>query len=96
MLHYGRIYISKGIDLDKINNSIKCLTYHYWFFNPGFELQYPLYNGCHDLSMLCLNISDIAIITIKDADYRYIIHHISISESSNLLENSVVEDRGYL
>ena len=33
-------------------------------------------NGCHDLSMLCLNISNIAIITIKNVDYHCIIHNI--------------------
>ena len=30
-----------------------------------------------DLSMLCLNISDIAIITVKNADYRCIIANIN-------------------
>ena len=46
--------------------------------------------------MLCLNISNVAIITIKNIDYRCIIHNISKSEAINLLENSVLEDRVYL
>ena len=46
--------------------------------------------------MLCLNISDIAIITVKNVDYRCIIHNISKSEAVNLLENSVLEDCGYI
>ena len=37
--------------------------------------------------MLCLNISDIAIITVKDGDYHYIMFNISKSEAINLLEN---------
>ena len=45
--------------------------------------------------MSCVNISDIAIITIKKVDYCCIIHN-SKSEAINLLENSVLEDRGYL
>ena len=45
--------------------------------------------------MLCLNISDIAIITVKNVDYRCIIYNISKSEAINLLENSVLKDRGY-
>ena len=63
------------------------------FINHGFEFQYSICNGCHDLSMLCLNISDIAITTLKNFDYRCIIHNISKSEAIDLLENSVLEDR---
>ena len=44
--------------------------------------------------MLSVNVSDIAIITIKKIDYRCIVHNISKSEAGNLLENSVLEDRG--
>ena len=72
------------------------MIFRYWFSNHGLEFQYSLCNGCHDLSMLCLNISDIAIITIKNVDYLCIIHNISKSEEINLLGNSVLKDRGYL
>ena len=65
---------------------------YYFFFNHGFEFQYSLCNGCHDFSMLCLNISNIAIITVKRVDYRCVIYKISKSEAINLLENSVLED----
>ena len=41
--------------------------------------------------MLNVNISHIAIITVKNVYYRYIIHSISKSEAINLLGNSVVE-----
>ena len=44
----------------------------------------------------CLNISDIAIITVKSVDYCCIIHVISKSEAIHLLENYVLEDRGYM
>ena len=69
---------------------------HYWFFNHGFNFQDYVGNGCHDLTMLSVNISDIAIITVKNVDYRCIIHNISKSEAINALENSVLEDCGYL
>ena len=46
--------------------------------------------------MLCMDISDIALMTVKNVDYRCIIHNISKSEAINLLENSVLEDRGYI
>ena len=46
------------------------------------------------LTMSSLKISDIAIIIVKDVDYHFIIHDISKSEAIQLLENSVLEDRG--
>ena len=46
--------------------------------------------------MLCLNISNIAIITVTNVDYHFIMYNISKSEAINLLQNSVLEDRGYI
>ena len=96
MLYYNRIDISEGINPTKSNKSRECMICHYWFFNHGFKFQDYVCNGCHDLTMLSVNISDIAIITVKNVDYRCIIHNISKSEAINLLENSVLEDRGYI
>ena len=46
--------------------------------------------------MLCLNISNIAIITVTNVDYHFIKYNISKSEAINLLQNSVLEDRWYI
>ena len=46
------------------------------------------------LTLLSVNISDTAIITLKDVDYSCIIHDISKSEAINLLKISVLDDRG--
>ena len=75
---------------------IEYMIFHYWFFNHGFKFQDYVCNGCRDLTILCLNISDIAIITVKNVDYRWIIHNISKSEATDLLKNSVLNDRGYI
>ena len=88
-MYYDRIDISKGIDLAKSNNSKECIICHYQFLNHGFKFQDCVCNGCHDLSMLSVNISDSAIIIAENVDYRCIIHNISKSEA-----NSVLEDRG--
>ena len=61
---------------------------HYFFFNHGFKFENYVCNGCHDLTMLSVNISDIAIITVKNTYYRCIVHNISKFEAINLLENS--------
>ena len=46
-------------------------------FGHGFKFQDSVCYGCHDLTMLTGNISDIAIITVNNFDYRCIIHSIS-------------------
>ena len=69
------------------------MTCHYWFFNHGFKFQDCVCNGCHDLTMLSVNISDIAIITVKHVEYRCIIHNISKSEANNLSKILVLENR---
>ena len=45
--------------------SYKCIICHYCFFNHGFKFQDFVCNGCHELTTLSVNISDIAIITLK-------------------------------
>ena len=91
MLHYDSVDISEEIDLDKSNNSKEC---HYWFFNHGFTFQDSIRNGCLVLSMLSINISDIAIIAIRNVDYCFIVHNIGRSKAIDLLKNSVLENEG--
>ena len=96
MLYSERIDLSERIDPAKSNNSKKCIVSQCWYFNHGLKFQTSVCNGCHDLTMLCINISDIAIITVKVVDYHCIIHDISESEAIHLLKNSVLYDRGYI
>ena len=96
MLYYDRIDISQGIDSAKSSNGKECMVCHYWLFNHGYKFQNSVYNGCHDLIILCFNISDIAIITVKGVDCRCIICNISKSEAIHLLKNSSLKDRGYI
>ena len=96
MLHYDRIDISKEIDLTKSNKSKEYIICHYLSFNNGFKFQDYICNGCHDLIMLSVNISGIAIFTVKNVDYGCIIHNISKSETIDLLKNSVLKNFGYI
>ena len=77
MLYYDRIDISKGIDPTKSNKSRECMIFHYWFFNHGFKFQDHICNQCHNLTMLCLYVSDIVNITVKNVYYRCIMYSIS-------------------
>ena len=96
MLYYDRTDISEGLALAKSNISKECMICHYWFLNYGFKFQDSVCNGCHDMIMLSVNISDITIIAVKYIDYRCIIHNISKSEAINLLKNSILENCGYI
>ena len=89
MPYYDRIGINKVTDLAKSNDSKECMISHYWLFKHGFEFQDYICNGCHDLTILCLNISNIAIITV---DCHCIIYNIIKSEAIHLLKNSLTED----
>ena len=60
------------------------------------KFQNSICNGCHDLAMLSLNVSDITLIAVKGVDYHCIIHGISKSEGICLWENSVLDDGMYM
>lgn len=55
----------QGVGVAKSNNKKEYMVCHYWFFNHGLKIQDSVCNGCHYLTMLCLNISDITITTAK-------------------------------
>ena len=46
--------------------------------------------------MFCLNLSDIAIIAVKNVDYHCIIHNIRKYDAIHLLKNYVLDDREYI
>ena len=71
MLEYDRIDISEAIDINKTNASKECDICHYWYFldkNANYE---PcLSNDCHDLMLKAMNFNDVAVVSIKENDYR--------------------------
>ena len=65
-----------------------CDVYHYCCFSDKwFKFQPGVCNGCHDVLMMSMKLSDIAILNIHSADYHCIIIRISKSETINLLQN---------
>ena len=106
MLYYDRIDISKEIDPTKSNKSKECIICHYFFFNHGFKFQDSVCNGCHDLTMFSVNISDIAIITVANVILLLsllkmliiVVLFITLADLKQLTyqKNSVLEDRGYI
>ena len=62
---------------------------HYWYFlNKGFKFQPIVCDRCHDLLMMSMNRSDIAISNIKSADYCCIISGVSKSKAINVMQNA--------
>ena len=89
MLHYDGIDVSERIDVNKISGSKVCDICHYWYFlRKGFKFQPNICNRCHDLLMMSMNLSDIAILNIKGSDYRCIISGITKNEAVNLMQNT--------
>ena len=76
-------------DPAKSNSIKKGKVYDYWIFNNGFKYEYCVCNRCSNLLMMCVNISNIAMIAVKWVDYYYIIYGNSKSDAINLLQNSV-------
>ena len=78
ILYYDRIDVSEGIDANKTSASKECDIYHYWyFFIYSFNFQASVSNRCHDLLMMSIKLSDIAILNNKGSDYHCIINLIS-------------------
>ena len=89
MLYLDRIDVSEGIDVNKTSASKKCDICHYWYFlNYSFTFQPNVCNRCHDLLMMSMNLTNIAILNIKCSDYRCIITLISKNEDINLMQNA--------
>ena len=85
MIYYNRFAVSEGLDVNKTSKSRECVICRYWYFlNKGCKFQQSVWNGCHYLLMMSVNLSGIAILNMKSADHRCI-SGISKSEAINLL-----------
>ena len=69
MSYFDIIDLSERNYVAKINNSKEFMVCHYWYFNHWFNFQNSISNCCHNLLMLCFNISNITIITVKVIHY---------------------------
>ena len=89
MLFFDRNDVSEGIDVNKTSKSKGCGIRHYWYFlDKGFQFQPNVCNGCHDLLMMSMSLSDTAILNIKRSDHRCNINGISKNEATNLMQNT--------
>ena len=76
------------LTFNKTSASKECDIYHYWYFlNFSFKFQPNVCNKCHDLLMMSVNFSNIAILNIRGPCYRYVISLISKNEAIKLMQN---------
>ena len=89
MLYYDRTDVSEGISGNKTSESNECDICHYWhFLIKGFKFQTNVSIRCQDLLLMSMNLSDFAILIVKDSNYRSIISGISKNEAINLMQNA--------
>ena len=75
MLYYNKILKSEEIDEQGTDLGIskECDICHFYFFkNRNFLYQPYVCNGCHDISLRAIKVTDIKIITIKGVHYRVV------------------------
>ena len=91
-----RTGVSEGIDVNKLMlSSLKeCDSCHYWYFlNYSLKFQPNVCNRYHDLLMMSMNLSDIAILNITGSDHRCIISLISKNKVINVMQNADLTEK---
>ena len=97
MLQYKKIDVSEGTDIDKTNASKVCmLSYYCYFKDVGFKFEPHVCNKWHDVLMAAYELKYIAILNVKEVDFRCISWGISRDEVVNRLNDAVLEDKGVL
>ena len=66
---------------------------YYYFLNYSFKFKTNVCNRCHDLLIMSINLSDIAILNIKASDHCCIISLISKNEDIKLLQNAYFTEK---
>ena len=73
------------------------MLFHYWYSeNVGYKFESNVCKKCHNVLMAAYELKNIAILNVKGVDCRCILWGISRNEAVNILNNSVLEDKGVL
>ena len=92
--YYYKIFLEKGLYKDKTSASKECHICQYWYIlNYSFKFQQNVCNRCHDLSVMSMNLKDIAILNIIGSDYCCIISLITKNEAIKLMQNADLTEK---
>ena len=85
MLEFDKINISEGIDVNKTNESKKCMLCRYWYFlNKNFSYGPFLCDGCYNIMQKSINFENIDVVHIKKSAYRIYFLDISKREAKKI------------
>ena len=71
--------------------------HHYWYFKDiDFKHKPYFCNGCHDLVQKAINFSDVAIVSVKESDYRINFWYISKNDAINKMKNSNLNEKKWI
>ena len=100
MLEYDMIDALEGIDVNETNASKEYDICHYWYvLDKGFNYEPYVCNGCHDLMQEAMNFNDVAIVAIvsvKESDYRIYFWYITKNDAINIMKNSNLNEKSGL
>lgn len=69
IIHYDRIVIFEGIDINKTNASKECIICNYWYiFDKDFKFQLNVYNKFCDVLIMSTDFINIAISNTQCVD----------------------------
>ena len=92
-----KLMFQKELTLIKQNATKECMLCHYWYFKDvGFKFEPHVCNKFNNVLMNAYKLENIAILNVKDVNYRCILWGINKNEAANILNNSALEDRGVL
>ena len=88
MSEYIRIGIYEVIDINKSNESHRCVICNYYYFlNVNSKFQPKVCDGCHNLIQTSVSFNDAAIGSVKGNDHRTHFWYISKNEEIKFSEN---------
>ena len=94
MLEYDQIDISEGNDVDKTNESKKCVLCHYrYFLNKKFSYGSYLCDGCYNAVQKSISFKNITIVNVKKSVYRIYFQDMNKRETNKLMANSNLIDK---
>ena len=84
----------KKLTLIKQVHRKDCDICHYWYFKDvGFKYAPYGCNVCHDTLLMAYDLKSIAILNVKDVDYRCVLRNMSKNDAINRLNNSKLDDK---
>ena len=64
-----------------------------YFKNIGFKYEPYLCNGCHGFIQKAMKLNDVAIVSVKESDYRIHFWYMSKDDAIIIMNNSDINDK---